>query len=483
MTDHQTRTNADPVSLVIQRANRLLDGSPSYPEVSAFAGDLAELNPRDLARFEWQARSWISGVNWPALKRLRWPVLRGARKALWQTLALASPDGYERERAIKTAPADALHVQLIVVRCLDWVDEVRDAALARLETIADDLLVEALPLAEQLATERHRGHVLEALLNARLTDDQLRLAGHSPVALVRRSAWRRLAHRHALSDADLDRVVRDTDVLVRAVAARLLPSLGIRTRRRLAEHLLNDPVGWVATPALAALVDPDGDSAIRPALIARTAPVRRAAQDWARLRGIDARAEYVERRALDPRDPVALLALADLAHKDDADLFGAMVGDDRARVAAAGLRALVRVDEPRGRAAAVDALRERRVGRVTWAAASVLRGATPSNAEAAALADVACDVSRSIGQRFRALSLLRPLRWRHLALVLEIRSNELDPSVRRRLDTELNAWLSLSGRIGRRPTGDDAERLPGLLAALDDRRRERIEFILRTSAG
>ncbi len=483
MTNSDLRENTDPVSLAIQQANRLLECSPRRDEVDALLDALAALSPRDLARFDWQSRSWMSGVTWKAVEQLRWPLLRGARKPLWHALALVSGDGYERERAIKSAPVTRLHVQLLVLRCLDWVAPVREAALARLDDIDDDLLVGALPLAETLAAERHRGHILEALLDARLTDDHLRLAGHRGETIVRRAAWRRLADRGSLTVADLNAVAGDGDVVVRSIASRHLPSLPEDHRRWLAGRLLDDPVGSVATPALATLVALDGDPVVIRALTARTATVRRAARDWARLRSIDARAVYRDVLANNAMDAVALIGLAELADPVDCDRFHAMVSDTRTRIAAAGLRALARVDERAGRAAAVDALRNRPVGRVTWAAADVLRGSTPGRDEAEALAAVARDPQRPIGHRFRALSLLRPLRWLHLIVLLEIRAGEKAPRVRRRLDMEVDAWLQLSGRIGRGPNNELAPRLSRLLPSVDEGRRERIEFILRTSSA
>ena len=473
----------DPVALAIEHANRLLDSSPNYTDVAGLVEQLEALSPRDLARFDWQARSWYSGINWHAVGKLRWPFLRGARKGLWETLALVSGDGHERERAARDVPANSFTAKLLVLRCLDWVSQVRSAALARVDELPHDLLVEALPLAEQLADERERAELLDALLDARLQDNDLRLAARADDVLLRRAAWRRLRSRDAATADELIEVAaKDSDVLVRAVAAKALPTLPAADRRRLADVLLADRVGWVAVPALGALVDLDGESVIRSALLARTAPVRRAAQGWSTVCGIDARSFYVERLAADGADPLTLQALADLADPRDVEVFRRMLREPRSRLSAAGLRALARVQPTEARAAALDALRGGATGRVTWAAADVLREGAPSAAEARALADLALDDQRTAGQRFRILSILRPAKWLHLHTLLVALRAASDEDVRWRLTMEVDAWIGQSNRIARRPDESLQQQIETELAQLDKRRRERIEFVLRTSA-
>lgn len=99
------RSTDDPVALAIEQANRLLDSSPDHGAVAELVERLEALSPRDLARLDWQARSWYSGINWDAVGKLRWPVLRGARKTLWEALALVSGDGHVRERALSPSLA------------------------------------------------------------------------------------------------------------------------------------------------------------------------------------------------------------------------------------------------------------------------------------------------------------------------------------------------------------------------------------------
>ena len=328
MTEAPWPTSEDPVKEIIERANVLLAaGDPPAERVREVLGALGGSGTTRLVRFDETARSWYaSGLE---LARAPRPA-RGARRRRHRAAAAPRPaqadfptrlpppsrcgtrwqpvsgDGHERERAVRAAPAQPLHARLVTIRCIDWVRPVRDAALARLDELPQTLVVELLALAAQLAAERERGRLLDAFLDARLTDADLRDACRSSDLRTRRAAWRRLAARGAL-DPDELRIVaaRDRDVVVRAVAAQALAGLAGQPRRALAEVLVRDRVGWIAVPALAVLVELDGADAIRPALVARTAALRRAARDWASIREVDARAVYIERVAARPDDAVA----------------------------------------------------------------------------------------------------------------------------------------------------------------------------------
>lgn len=480
--EDESLDRVDAVSESLSQTNRLLASSRSPAEVDELLAAIGTLTPEELAQFDWRARSWQSGLDWKAVKQLRRPLLRGAQRTLWQVLAFSSVDGFERERAIVDSPLESvLHVRLLVIRCLDWVDPVRNAALDRLADIGEALIAEVFALAERLATERVRGQALDAWLEARVSDGLLRILGASSDVPTRRAALRRLERRGALTSSDLDSLVSDRDVVVRGLASRHLMSVREADRRPLAEALIGDPVGWIGKRALDALVGLDGDDVVVQSLTAPTAPVRRAALEWAQRRDIDAGGIYRERLADRPLDKIALLGLAQNGDAADRSTFAEMLADPRARVAAAGLRALARIDAPAARTTALAVLQNRPAGRLAVAATDVLRGQTPSIAEADALAALALDPERSDGQRFRALSLLLPLKWLHLAVLLELRADAQDRSTSRSLDSEIAVWLRMSSHIARRPTGAVADRLELLLPSLDEGRRTRIEFVLRTS--
>jgi len=473
-----TGPGADKVKLLIEQAGRLLAGSPSHGDVAALLAGLEALAPRELVRFDGQSRSWLSGLSSEAIARLRWPFLRGGRKRLWGVLGLVSADGRERERAVTAGELSPLTTRLLAVRSVDWVTEVRAAALARLRECPAPLLTEALALADQIAVERLRGEELDALLDARLSADDLRAATRVADRRTRRAAWRRLVARGLPRFEELrDVAAADEDVIVRSVAASALSDLSAQQQRTLARVLVYDSIGSVATTALAALVRLDGAAAIEQALTGPSAAARRAARDWAAVRGVDARAVYLTRLGEQPRDRIALTALAEIGDAQDADLFRELLADERPRIRAAGLRALARVDQATARAAAVDALRTGASGRVVTAATDVLREGSLGGAELEAVVTIALDRSRPSSHRFRT----RRNRWHHLAVVLEARAAEGDGDVRALLDHAVLAWIAASRRIGRGPDPAIRGRVERLLDTLGAERRREIDFVLRTT--
>ena len=497
----------DPVAWSIIAANDLLEQLIALPDmVARLIEALEALAPRELVRFDEQARSYYGGIRWskvPGLRggggeasRGRWGVHNlqarrgesgsGAPNAsgeLWEVLALVSADGYERERAIRVARLRPVVVRLLVLRCIDWVSEIRPAALDRLEECPPRLLVDALALGEQLAAERARGEILSSFLDTRFSAVDLRHAYLAADPRTRRAAWRRLRARGAATARELaDVAAGDEDIVVRGIAAAALQDLPDDARRSLAEVLVEDRVGSVAVPALAALVTLDGTPPVLAALTGRSPALRRAARDWASIRGIDARGVYIGRLAGDPGDAIALIALAELGDPDDEQLFHRMLEDQRTRVRAAGLRALARVDRAGARRAALEALTSGVTGRINRTAANILRDGIPSENEISAISRIALDESRTPGQRIRSVSLLRSARWPHLAVLLQAREMAEDHNVRRRLDTEIRGWVGSSTRITRRPNPRLRERIEQLLPTLDAGIRREIEFVLKTSA-
>ena len=397
-------------------------------------------------------------------------------------VALVSRDGHERERAARSCALAPLTVRLLLIRGVEWVHEVREAALSRLAACPSDLLVEALDLAEQLAGERAWGTLLRALIDAQLSDDDLRRAYRSFTPRTRRAAWYRLYERNTLSANELvSLAAQDPDVGVRRIAARSLPGLSEEDRRQLAQVLIDDRVGSIAVPGLATLVELDGTQSIVNALISRSPTLRRAARDWARIRNVDARGTYLGLLAGDANHAVALVALADLGDRRDEKLMRTMLTDPRAGVRAAGLHGLSRIDRGAGRDAAITALVSGATGKVGRTAAHILRDGPPSSEEVLAITDVVLDQSRSPSLRLRCLSLLRPIRWVHLATMLEARDRTNDPSLLQRLDNEAERWLRDSSRVTRVPDSEVRARIRQLLPQVNPDLRQQIAFVLKTS--
>jgi hypothetical protein len=472
----------DAITELLGRATALARGRPGDEDVDALLAALGALGDRDVVRFDKRSRSYGSGLDRAEIAALRSPWRRGAARRLWAVLGLVSADGFHRQWAIAAADLQPGVVALVAVRCTDWVAEVRETALLRLAEAPAAVLLERLALLEALAVERPYGGGLDALVEARLGDDDLRAATRSDRAPVRRAAWRRLVARGACAPGELiARAARDRDIRVRAVAASALPALGERDRRRLAETLLGDRIGWLAGRGLDALVALDGAPVIPAALIAPSASLRRRARGWAAVRGLDARAVYLARLRHDPADALALVALAEIGHAaDDAVVVGALE-DPRSAVRVAALKAVARRDPAAAKAAALAELDGGREGRVVGrAAALVLRAAALRDDDLARLEAIALDAGRPAGARLRALALLRPARWRHLAAALQARAVAEEP-LRGVLDDELRTWIADSSRVARGPDAPRREAIEALLPGLDETPRRSIAFVLRTA--
>ena len=410
--------------------------------------------------------------------------LRAKARRRTLLLMLLSEDGHERERAVREIPLSPAAAGLIVVRCGDWVWQVRSAAVARVEAdFGTELLVELLPLVERVAGEWARGDELDALVDRLLDADALVAALDRDDPRVRRGAWRRLLARETTSPELLARGFADPDTRVRSLVARVLPDLPPDERRRFATRLLADPLGKLAAGALDALVELDGPDPIPTALTARGATLRNRARDWAAVHDVDARAVYLARLRSDPADAIAVVALAEIADRRDLDLIRHAVEDPRGYVRAAGLRALAALDEGAGRTAAVEALLNDPSGRVTRAAARVLRATRPFETDLARLTEAALDPRRSPRRRLRVIGVLRRFRWRHLAVVLEARRAGATGELRDALDQDLSAWLRRSATIGHGPNPELRASIELGLPTVDGTRRRAIEFVLRTASG
>jgi hypothetical protein len=223
-----------------------------------------------------------------------------------------------------------------------------------------------------------------------------------------------------------------------------------------------------------------GLRAIRSALTAPNATLRRRAREWAAIRDVDARSVYVERLRAAPSDALALVGLAEVGDRADRDVLVHALGDSRLGVRAAVLKAVARFDMAAAKSAAMDELAAGRSGPVGRAAAGVLSGVALGEADLNRLEEIAVDDRRPAGQRRRALALLRPARWRHLAVVMEARPGA-DLSLLHALDQELRVWINTSGHVSRGPDAGLRSRLHALLPTLDSAYRREIDFVLRTS--
>jgi hypothetical protein len=98
------------------------------------------------------------------------------------------------------------------------------------------------------------------------------------------------------------------------------------------------------------------------------------------------------------------------------------------------------------------------------------------------LEGVALDTARPDRLRLRALSLLRPARWHHLAVLVQM-LREVEPGpLQYALGEELRSWIVKSATISNAPSASDREVIAAALPALDEGAQQQIEFVLRTTA-
>lgn len=261
-------------------------------------------------------------------RRTHWPA--GTRCTPRQALVVAacSADGHLREAAVRrlAVSPDPEALPLLLIRCVDWVRPVREAARKAVLSKLDEVSLRAvLPLL--------------GVLRRRQVDDWMttlfrdRLPELLDAALaVEDREIRRWAHREALGllsqDRLLDIATRDEDFVVRAITGTALldrgecveellaagaPKVRMRalTLTGRAEECLTDPASAVRSMAQALVLKAGGDPAVR----YRAMPV-----SFGMLAG-----------------------LGETGTAEDAELLENRLGDDRPRIRRVAVRGLRRI--------------------------------------------------------------------------------------------------------------------------------------------
>ncbi|XUL87651.1 hypothetical protein ACQ86D_13975 [Streptomyces galilaeus] len=268
-------------------------------------------------------------------------------------IALCHRDGRVREAALQQAVGYPVLLPLVVVRCADWVGQVRERAR---ELLAEALDVETgVALAPLILLSGRRGRGAFAV---ELLDAVLRLASLEQLAplfaatdrAVRRHVYRLAVERGLLSPAELARAAaRDADAVVQTLCAEaalaavaksgdydavLEPLLGARNPRARATGVTALRAAGKPGPAEGFLTD-------------RSGVVRACARYVVRQHGGDPLPVY--RAWCSAGDPVpgAVIGLAECGGRGDAGVLWGFVGHPAASVrarAVAGLRVLDVVD-------------------------------------------------------------------------------------------------------------------------------------------
>ncbi|MBK3577206.1 hypothetical protein JHN63_26080 [Streptomyces sp. MBT65] len=268
-------------------------------------------------------------------------------------VALCHHDGRVREAALQQAVEHPVLLPLVVVRCADWVEQVRERAR---ELLAEALDVETgVALAPLILLFGRRGRGAFAI---ELLDEVLRGASReqlAPLFVQPDRAVRRFVHHLAveenlLSPAELARAAaRDADTVVQNLCAEA--ALVAVAKTGVYDEVLGPLLGARNPRARAA-----GVTVLRAAgrperaegfLADRSGVVRACARYVVRQGGGDPLASYrAWCRAAEPA-PGAVIGLAECGGRDDAELLWALVPHPSAAVrarAVGGLRVLDVVD-------------------------------------------------------------------------------------------------------------------------------------------
>ncbi|MFE1548359.1 hypothetical protein [Streptomyces sp. NPDC058718] len=272
--------------------------------------------------------------------------------ALELALALCGPDGRTREAALPYVTHTPVLLPLLVIRCSDWAEPVRERARELLRAELPGLSPEALAAVAAVVlreARRLRGEPAYGLLTARLNEAPeahvLALCAGEDRA-VRRLAHRVTVDRALLSPARLASIAAtDPDVVVQdlCAGAAIAAGGGDTVDETVLAPLLGSRTGRVRAAGVTALRRTGRAAEAEPFLYDRSVLVRACARWTLRQTGTD---------------PLPLYRAACAAGERTPDFAAAGLGEcgDRATDAPA-LWALIAHERPRVRAGAVAGLR------------------------------------------------------------------------------------------------------------------------------
>lgn len=306
---------------------------------------------------------------------MRWRT--SSRTYAWDSLAVAEAEtlladaddivtvaaglSMHRNGRIRQIAVDALArsgsdraLRWLVLRCGDWVAQVRDAARSDVDRwLTTDFAVELVDLLPLLAGGRFapgrpndelRTRILSVLHDpaARQAVEQGAMSGSRS---VRRSCVRLLVEDGA-TPALLERMMATNDVVATAMVAAALPTVG-PTNRMAGEILLQSSMARFRSEGLWRLTKDDepGSEGLAYSGLTDPAPsVRDVAQRWQARQGSDPADHY---RGLVDDDVIsALRGLADRPDAKDAELARGHIDDSKGSVRVAALRLLAGLGDP-----------------------------------------------------------------------------------------------------------------------------------------
>ncbi|QYN18466.1 hypothetical protein [Amycolatopsis sp. DSM 110486] len=293
------------------------------------------------------SREWLAFDE--SERRWSWYYGEDHRRALpWRQLsrvqlaeAVCHAVGYIREPGVRRlrSSRDPEALPLLVVRCVDWVPQVREIARAAvLARFAQADRAGLLPLVVALSRRAVDGWVDEHLLQPMLRSPELLdLALASPDLRTRRTVHESALHAGLLSDEQLASIaMHDHDDVIRTRVGHLLLDRG---DPRFVLPLLDGGAPKVRARALQLL----GVETARERLAESSSLVRSMAQALVLRSGGDPAAYYREALRSGAVTRATVAGLGETGTLDDVDLVRAQFADDRPRVRVAAVRGLRRL--------------------------------------------------------------------------------------------------------------------------------------------
>lgn len=391
------------------------------------------------------------------------------------------PNGRVREKALRTGDftLDPHSLAILVLRCADWVPQVRDAADRAFadtwDRSSEDAKLAVLPLMWHLSREGSRlTQYVQAALDVYLLGIDPETTAHfrHPDQRVRRILAATAADRLP-ADRLQSLVMDEKDAPTARALARIL--LARPMDPDVLERLTSAPVGSVRADALAkltALDPPRSERALRRALLDTNAIARSFAQHELLHRGVDVRSVYVE--LVDEGNAQALPGLCEMASPVDAARAASLVASTRAPEQLWGLRMLSRIGVEHGPPPArLVELVGSGTSRVRRLAARLLRGCTDEDV-LAALCSFAEDHLVPGRQRVAVRHFLALDRFLGLRFALESLARAGSRSAVELLDGVMSSWnTSFSSPRATDLVAIEAA-LPAALVQLD---RHQIEMV------
>jgi hypothetical protein len=417
--------------------------------------------------------------------------------ALFQ-LATMHPIGFVREEAIRilSARSAAGSIPYLLIRRNDWVPQVRAVASEALDRCLmpenAEQIVEALPLVHRLRTCYRADHKpfidrVNTLLRQPSSEAALISGLGSADPGVRRSCFSFALEVPGPRQAELLRSgLDDHDPIVRLTAARSALRAAPVDLAELLDRMERDsyaPVRQAGLDARISLFPSDAESTYQRHLLDRSISIR--SQCQRALKGTRCPPEVIYReeiqsgrtRSLD----IALFGLSEVGGADDAKLASGFLAHELARVRAAAVRAVSRLETCDVKAVLYAALRDRspRVSREARTALLTRR----VYADPDELRDT-LQRSEYHHARINAVSVADTLpRWTRLQFLLRACVNPDERLVARAV-LGISRWLATSNRAAMSPTADEVRDTSQLLASatnrLPDETATELTFVLRT---